>query len=272
MATLAVNTPLVKGVSEVTALPVIASDIIYEGAAVGLNAAGYARPLVAGDMFCGHAAAKADNSASAVAGAKTVTVYRGKYSAEVTITTVAVTDVGKPVFMSDDAVYTLTRDANSRVGKVTRYVTTNTCMVEFEPQIYISEFLCSFTPELDCETLIDTADHMLLPGWMNPHGVQLALAWGVVTETVVGATEDQPVITISDESDNALSTLTGTDTTPEAAGDVIMGTNPLIGATTGDTVKTVAAGEYVDCKVTQATSGTGTAGKVKVHALFVPNA
>lgn len=271
MATLAANSPLVKGISEVTALPMIAADIIYEGAAVGLNTSGYARPLVAGDMFCGHATAKADNTGGA-AGAINVTVYRGKYTAEVTLTGVAVTDVGKPVFMSDDAVYTLTRDGNSRVGKVTRYVTTNTCMVEFEPQVYISQFPMSFTPELDCETGKDTADHVLIPEWMNPHGLQLALVWGVITEAMAGSSEDQGVITIYDESDNALATLTPNDAAADAIGDVIMGTNPLIGASTGDAVKSVAAGEYVDCKVTQATSGGTPAGKVKVYALVVPNA
>ncbi|NCS83375.1 MAG: cytoplasmic protein, partial [Cyanobacteria bacterium] len=43
---------------EINDTPVIATDIIYEGAAVGDNGSGYARPLVAGDPFLGFAACK----------------------------------------------------------------------------------------------------------------------------------------------------------------------------------------------------------------------
>jgi hypothetical protein len=49
-------------------LPVIASDIIYEGAAVGVvDGTGHGRPLVAGDRFAGFANQKADNAAGAAA-------------------------------------------------------------------------------------------------------------------------------------------------------------------------------------------------------------
>ena len=56
-------------------LPVIANDIIYEGAAVGDNGSGYMRPLVDGDPFRGFAESKVDNTAvGAAAGDKNVRV------------------------------------------------------------------------------------------------------------------------------------------------------------------------------------------------------
>lgn len=94
-------------------LPVIASDIIYQGAAVGLDASGrYAQPLVAGGVFAGFACHnQVDNSAGA-AGAKPVRVLRRGY-ASVPISGVAQTDVGKPVWFTDDNAFTLTNTTDS---------------------------------------------------------------------------------------------------------------------------------------------------------------
>lgn len=130
MTTLAANTPRAYELGDENDLPVIASDIIYEGAAVGDNASGYARPLVAGDPFRGFALAKADNSAGS-AGDINVKVRR-RGDVQLTISGVAITDVGKDVFASDDNAFTLTQSTNTRIGKVKRYVTTNTAIVEFE--------------------------------------------------------------------------------------------------------------------------------------------
>lgn len=116
----------------------------------------------------------------------------------------------------------------------------------------------------------DTDNKQLIPAWMNRHGLVIEQIYGIVTEQPAGSSEDQLVITVSDESDNALSVLTTTDTTPDAVGDVIIGTNGLWGASTGDALpKTVAAGEYVDAVVTQATAGTP-AGKVKLYVVARP--
>jgi hypothetical protein len=72
MTTLAANKPRSyeggKDVIEESALPVIASDILYEGSAIGaVDGTGHGRPLVAGDRFGGFANAKADNAAGAAA-------------------------------------------------------------------------------------------------------------------------------------------------------------------------------------------------------------
>jgi hypothetical protein len=111
-------------------VPIIASDIVYEGSMVGDNESGYGRPLVAGDIFRGHCYERCDN-ASGSAGAKYIRVLRGTYRLVVTIASVAITDVGKDVYASDDNTYVLAQGLNTRVGRVSRYVTTNTAEVEF---------------------------------------------------------------------------------------------------------------------------------------------
>src|SRR5574343_1936369 len=103
------DTPIVQVLGDFTEYPVAASTKIYQGALVGLKSDGYARGRVAGDLFVGHATAQADNSATATDGAIRVETYADDYSAEVTLSGVAVTDVDAEVFASDDGTLTLTR-------------------------------------------------------------------------------------------------------------------------------------------------------------------
>lgn len=131
MTTLADNKPRAYETGEFNDLPVIASDIIYEGAAVGENGSGYFRPLVAGDNFAGFAVRKADNS-SGVAGAKNVKVrQKGKIELAVTGVT-GVTDEGSTVYASDDNTFTLSSTNNSAIGKIIRHISGTTVLVEFE--------------------------------------------------------------------------------------------------------------------------------------------
>lgn len=111
--------------------PVVATDIIYEGSAVGENASGYARPLVATDPFLGFAQRKADNAAGA-AGAVNVTVRtRGKV--QLAISGIAITANDRPaVYASDDDTFTLTATSNTLIGYVSRWVETGVAIVEFD--------------------------------------------------------------------------------------------------------------------------------------------
>lgn len=135
MTTLAANLGRVFEANEdrlLDDIPVIADDIIFEGAAVGeLVTAGTARPLVAGDTFMGFAAAKVDNTGGA-AGDENVRVHkRGTVKLQVT-NVVGIADYGATVYAIDDNDFTLTAGANSPIGKVGRFVTGTTVMVRFE--------------------------------------------------------------------------------------------------------------------------------------------
>lgn len=124
-----------------------------------------------------------------------------------------------------------------------------------------------FVYEFDCETGVDTDNHVLIPASMNPKGLLILGIYGVITEVMAGSSQDQGIVTVRDESNNTIATLTPSDSAADALGDVIVGTSPVLGASTGAAVKTVAAGEFVDAQVTQVTAGGTPAGKMRVYVL-----
>lgn len=135
MATLSANVKRVFEFNEdplYNDIPVISSDVIYEGAAVGESAStGNARPLVAGDTFLGFATAKADNSSGAVG--DTYVRVRQKGMVKLTVTGVSADDdLGTTIYASDDATFTTTVGSNTPIGKLARWVSGTTCIVRFE--------------------------------------------------------------------------------------------------------------------------------------------
>lgn len=129
MTTLAADAPRDYYQGDFHDFPVIAADIIYQGAAVGDNASGYARPLVAGDPFRGFAELKVDNSAGAAGAAYVHCKTRGRI--KLAISALAITDVGKDVYASDDDTFTLTKSTNTRIGHVVAWIATGYGLVEF---------------------------------------------------------------------------------------------------------------------------------------------
>lgn len=129
MTTLAANSPRDYALGDIQAYPVIATDIIYEGAAVGDNASGYARPLVSGDNFLGFAERKIDNSAGA-AGDLYVRVIR-KGQIKLPVTSLAITDAGRPVYASDDNTFAMA-GIGTYIGHVARYVSSGVGIVAFD--------------------------------------------------------------------------------------------------------------------------------------------
>lgn len=130
MTTLAANSPRTFELGDINEFPVIADDIIYEGAAVGDNGSGYARPLEAGDPFLGFAEKKADNSGGSAGDINVRVLARGKVV--LPISSLAITDRGKDVYASDDNTFTLTQGSNTRVGYVHRWVSSGYGVIAFE--------------------------------------------------------------------------------------------------------------------------------------------
>lgn len=130
MTTLARDADRVIELGGVQEYPVIAADIIYGGGAVGDDGNGYCRPLVAGDAFRGFAERRADNALGA-AGAQRVRC-RTWGETQLSISGLAITDVGKDVYASDDNAFTLTESINTRIGSVARYVSSGIGIVSFE--------------------------------------------------------------------------------------------------------------------------------------------
>ncbi len=117
---------------ELRTFQVAAAKRIFKGGNVGLSAAGYAQPLIAGDPFVGIAYEEADNTSGA-AGALTVRVYTvGDFGHTLSGATIA--HLGRPVFASADDTLTFTAMGNSYVGYVQDFVTTNEIILRIDPE------------------------------------------------------------------------------------------------------------------------------------------
>lgn len=104
--------------------------IIWKGSAVG-SLSGYARQLVANDLFMGFAEQHIDNTVTGhVVGGVNVPVIRSGVI-QAAITNAAVTDINKAVYMSDGATFTYTSGGNTLIGRVIRFVSAGVVMVQF---------------------------------------------------------------------------------------------------------------------------------------------
>ena len=141
MTTLAADAPRQYALGDQEDYPVIASDIIYQGAAVGENGSGYARPLVAGDPFLGFAEGTTDNSSGAAGALNCRVKTRGVVRLTVAGAT-AITANDRPiVYASDDNTFTLTASTNTPIGRVRRWLASTDCLVEFDAQLGVMEAL-----------------------------------------------------------------------------------------------------------------------------------
>jgi hypothetical protein len=129
MSELALNAQVDRKDGEIVAHP-CAVDIIYEGALVKHNAAGFLAPCAAevGALFAGVAVEKMDNSAGS-AGDKKARVYKkGRFL--LTGSSFAQADVGLPVYATDDQTITKTNAADKqRVGIIDEYVSSTKAWV-----------------------------------------------------------------------------------------------------------------------------------------------
>ena len=132
MATLTVDTPRDYQLGENEDYPVIASDIIYEGAAVGENGSGYARPLAAADPFLGFAERQVDNSSGSAGDVNVRVKTKGRARLTVAGATAITANDRAAVYASDDAVFTLTATSNSLIGYVSRWIASTDVIVEFD--------------------------------------------------------------------------------------------------------------------------------------------
>lgn len=136
MTTLAANKPRAYELGERNDIPVIASDIIYEGAAVGIVAGtGHARPLTAGDRFGGFAVQQADNAAGSAADIHVRVVQSGEI--ELSVTGAVITDVGQPVYATDDDTFVLSPVGGVFVGFVKRFVSSGVVVVGFDAANFV---------------------------------------------------------------------------------------------------------------------------------------
>lgn len=131
MATLTKDSARNYMLGDIADLPVAATRIIYEGAAVGADGAGYARPLVAGDRFRGFCAQNADNTTGASGDIYAKVKREGMV--QLPIAGLVIADFGKDVYASDDDTFTLSAGAsNTRIGYVDTIISAGVGVVRFD--------------------------------------------------------------------------------------------------------------------------------------------
>lgn len=134
MTTLAADTPRDFEIGDRNEFPVIADDIIYEGAAVGLvTASGHAQPLTSADRFVGFAEKKADNTSGDAAAINVRVIKSG--AAKLAVTGAVITDVGQPVYATDDNAFSFIKTSGVFIGFMRRFVSAGYAIVEFNAGI-----------------------------------------------------------------------------------------------------------------------------------------
>lgn len=217
MTTLAADAVRTQELGTIQEYPVVAADIIYEGAAVGLvKASGYARPLTSADEFVGFAERRVDNSAGAAA-AKNVRV-NDKGKVQLSVSGLLVTDVRRAVYATDDDTFGLSPVGGVFVGLVDRFVSAGIGVVSYDVEGFVDPnagFLwetVSADKALDAEDSgkgfwVDTdAKVITLPAVEGMRGIRLMNGggFGMVAVTVSPNAADMiegPDITASDDKD-----------------------------------------------------------------------
>jgi hypothetical protein len=111
--------------------PVIAAEIIYEGAAVGLvKASGHAQPLTSADKFVGFCEKQVDNSDGAAA-ALNVRVKR-VCAPVLAITGAVITDVGVAVYAQDDNAFSFVPTSGVFIGFMSRFTASGYGVVQVD--------------------------------------------------------------------------------------------------------------------------------------------
>jgi len=157
MTTLAADTPRDQEIGDRNEFPVIASDIIYEGAAVGLvTASGHARPLTSADQFVGFAEDRADNSAGAAAAINVRVIKKG--AVKLAITGAVITDVGCPVYAQDDNAFSFVKTSGVFIGFLRRFVSSGYGIVEFNAGVLVDPWEGYAAETLSDDKTLDDSD------------------------------------------------------------------------------------------------------------------
>ncbi len=139
MTTLAVDTGRKYAISDFNEIPMIASDIIFEGAAVGVvDASGHARPLNVADRFVGFALEKADNASGSAADINVRVRKRGRI--QLAVAGAVITDLQQPVYATDDNVFVFLPTAARFVGFVSQFISAGVVWVDFDVDNFVDPY------------------------------------------------------------------------------------------------------------------------------------
>jgi len=136
MSALTDNVEINEKEGKIASCPVVASDILYRGALLKHNAAGYLAPCAAeaGARFAGVCYQKVDNSAGAAGDVEGKVIQKGTFL--MTGAGFAQSDVGNNAYASDDNTISNTQGANEQdVGVVVGYVSATQVWVKIDAAV-----------------------------------------------------------------------------------------------------------------------------------------
>lgn len=261
--------------------PVAASTVIYKNSFVGLNASGYLTSYVAptaaatasgaapnGTRFVG-IALEAIASQTANGDKLCKTLIDGYFT--YTLSSVAVTDAGMPVCLSNNGDLTKTARTGQCIGHIVGKDSTNVALIKLEPfeALDTGKFLTVVSAAIDFATLNDKI--LLVHESQNPTGLLLCTCTAYITVAMV-ASSAQGIVTIQHTADTTLGcTLTVLDNLP--VGDTMVGAGGQLWApasASNDAIILVPAGTQVNAEVTTVNDeGTAEAGEAIICATFV---
>lgn len=114
---------------DINEIPVKGGVIIYQGAAVGGNIAGHAKPLQVGDVFLGFAEECVDNLTGSD-GIKNVRIKK-RGSVLLDIPGITLASITRSVYATDDNNFTLVPANAAYIGKISRIDASGSALVEF---------------------------------------------------------------------------------------------------------------------------------------------
>lgn len=130
MSTLTMGRSRLEEMGAQNEIPVVAADIIYQGAAAGVvKDSGHARPLSLGDKFGGFAISQCDNSLGAAEAKSVKVLSKGKI--KLAVAGAVITDLGMPVYASDDDTFSFV-PTGVFVGFVSRFVSSGVVIVDVD--------------------------------------------------------------------------------------------------------------------------------------------
>lgn len=134
MTALAADLEVQEQEGKLVSMPVVASDIIYKGAMVIVDAAGYVAPAAptASTFFAGIAYEQADNSSGSAGAINCRVMAKGSFL--LTGSGLAQSDVGSLVYVTDDQTISTSQASNAQiVGRITKYVSSTKVWVDILP-------------------------------------------------------------------------------------------------------------------------------------------
>lgn len=171
MTVLAVDCPRSFSGGEIRRLPVEAAANPYAGSALSYASTGYVHELVAGERFAGFARAR--TSTPTASGDVAIEVQAGRFQAIMPISGVALSDVDRRVYATDDNTFTFTQSsAATLIGRVIGYESSGYAIVQCDTvdvnPVIRHSLLDAGTVVTNTTTRTASASHTIKAGTLKP--------------------------------------------------------------------------------------------------------